>query len=77
MINIVHLGMGPLGRKMVKYAVERGSFNIVGSVDTDPNKAGRELGELCGIDPLGITVSTDLNNAIKDKSVEVALSTYE
>ncbi len=60
---------------MVKYAVERGCFNIVGAVDPDPDKAGRELGELCGIEPLGITVSTNLNDAIKGKSVEVALVT--
>ncbi len=26
---------------MVKYAVERGCFNIVGAVDPDPDKAGR------------------------------------
>lgn len=75
MINIVHLGIGPLGQKMVKYALERGCFNIVGAVDPAPDKAGRDLGELCGIEPLGITVSTNLNDAIKGKSTEVALVT--
>ena len=75
MINIVHLGIGPLGQKMVKYAVERGCFNIVGAVDPAADKAGRELGELCGIKPLGITVSSNLNDAIKGKRAEVALVT--
>jgi 4-hydroxy-tetrahydrodipicolinate reductase len=75
MINTVHLGIGPLGQKMVKYALERGCFEIVGAVDPAPDKAGRDLGELCGIEPLGITVSTNLNDAIKDKTVEVALVT--
>ncbi len=59
MINTVHVGIGPIGQKMVRYAVERGCFNIVGAVDPDPDKAGKELGELCGIEPLGITVSPD------------------
>lgn len=75
MINTVHLGIGPLGQRMVKYAVERGCFNIVGAVDPDPDKAGKELGELCGIEPLGITVSSNLDEAIQGKAVEVALVT--
>ena len=75
MINTVHFGIGPLGQRMVKYAVERGCFNIVGAVDTDPDKAGKELGELCGIEPLGIKVSSNLDEAIGGKPVEVALVT--
>lgn len=43
MENIVHVGIGPLGAKTVRYAVERGCFNIVGAVDTDPEKAGKDL----------------------------------
>jgi 4-hydroxy-tetrahydrodipicolinate reductase len=75
MINIIHLGIGPLGQKMVKYAVERGCFKIVGAVDPAADKADRELGELCGIEPLGIKVSSNLSDAIKGKSVDVALVT--
>ena len=52
MINVVHLGIGPLGQKVVKYAVERGCFNIIGAVDPAPDKAGKDLGELCGIEHL-------------------------
>lgn len=55
--------------------MERACFNIVGAVDSDPDKAGKELGELCGIDPLGIIVCSNLDDAIKDKSAEVALVT--
>lgn len=75
MINTVHLGIGPIGQKIVRYAVERGCFNIVGAVDPDADKAGKELGALCGIGPLGITVSSNLNDAIKGKSAEVAIVT--
>ena len=43
MINTVHVGIGPIGQKMVKYSVERGCFNIVGAVDPDPDKAGKDI----------------------------------
>ncbi len=75
MTNIIHIGIGPLGAKMVGYAVERGCFNIVGAVDTDPAKAGKDLGELCGIDPLGISVSGGLAEAMTGKQIDVALLT--
>jgi len=75
MINTVHVGIGPLGQKMLRYAVERGCFNIVGAVDPDPEKAGKDLGQLCGIEPLGVTVRDNLADAIEGKSVDVALLT--
>lgn len=75
MINTVHVGIGPLGQKIVKFAMERGCFNIVGAVDSDPDKAGKELGELCGINPLGITVCSNLDASIGSKQVDVALVT--
>jgi 4-hydroxy-tetrahydrodipicolinate reductase len=75
MINTVHVGIGPLGQKVLRYAVERGCFNIVGAVDPDPEKAGKDLGQLCGIEPLGVTVRDNLADAIKGQSVDVALVT--
>jgi len=54
MIEIVHTGQGPLGQKMIRSAVERGSFRLAGAVDVDPAKSGREAGEFCGIEPLGV-----------------------
>lgn len=75
MINTLHVGIGPLGQKVLRYAVERGCFNIVGAVDGDPEKAGKDLGQLCGIEPLGITTRDNLADAIKGQSVDVALVT--
>jgi len=75
MINTVHVGIGPLGQKVLRYAAERGCFNIVGAVDPDPEKAGKDLGQLCGIDPLGVTIRDNLADAIKGQSVDVALVT--
>lgn len=75
MISTVHIGMGPLGQKVLKYAVERGCFNIVGAVDLDPEKVGKDLGQLCGLEPLGVTVRDNLKEAIEGQSIDVALLT--
>ncbi len=75
MIDMVHIGLGPLGQKMVKSAVERGSVRIVGAVDTDPAKIGKDLGELCGIRPLGLPISGSLDEALRGQSPQVAVVT--
>ena len=75
MINTIHVGIGPLGQKLIKFATQRDCFNIVGAVDNDPEKAGKDLGELCGIDPLGVVICNELNNSIRNTSAHVALVT--
>jgi 4-hydroxy-tetrahydrodipicolinate reductase len=75
MINIVHVGIGPIGQQMVRFAAGRGCFNIIGAVDSDPDKVDKELGELCGIESLGITVCDNLDDAIKNKLAQAAIVT--
>ena len=75
MIKTVHVGIGPLGQMMLRYAVERGCFNVVGAVDPDPAKTGKDLGQLCGIDPMGILVRDNLGQAIAGQSADVAFVT--
>ncbi len=75
MIGIVHVGLGPLGQMMIRSAVERGSFRIVGAVDTDPAKIGKELGALCGLGPIGVTVRGTLADALRGKAARVAVVT--
>jgi len=75
MIDTVHVGIGPLGQMVVRYAIERGCFRIVGAVDPDPRKAGKDLGELCGIEPLGIIVRSTLADALAKRSADVAFLT--
>ncbi len=75
MIDIIHIGLGPLGQKMIRSAVERGSFRLVGAVDVDPAKIGKDLGELCGVKRLGIPISATLGAALRGKSPQVAMVT--
>ncbi|HBG27804.1 MAG: hypothetical protein A2Y10_04335 [Planctomycetes bacterium GWF2_41_51] len=75
MINVVHLGLGPLGQKIVRFALERRVFNILGAVDPDPAKMGKDLGEFCGLGSLGIPICSSLTEALKGKKAQVAIVT--
>lgn len=75
MINVVQVGLGPLGQKIVRFAQERNGIKIVAAVDPAADKAGKDLGELCGIGKLGIIVSPDLKTALEGKKVDAAVLT--
>lgn len=75
MVKVVQFGLGPLGQKVVRYAVEREGVEYVGAVDPAPDKVGKDLGELCGLKKMGVTVSPDLASALKGKKAQVAVLT--
>jgi 4-hydroxy-tetrahydrodipicolinate reductase len=60
---------------MVRSAVTRGTFRIVGAVDMDPAKIGKDLGELCGLKRMGVPISGSLDEAIRGKSPQAAVVT--
>lgn len=75
MAKAIIIGLGPLGQRVVRYAVERKSITLVGAVDIDPAIVGKDVGKLCGLKSLGITVSPDLKTALKCTKADAALLT--
>jgi 2,4-diaminopentanoate dehydrogenase len=73
-IRVLHFGLGPIGAAVVRQVAERSGFRIVGGVDIDPAKAGRDLGEVAGVGrPLRIKVSADARKAIKASKPDVVV----
>jgi hypothetical protein len=62
-ISVVSYGLGPIGVSIARHALDIG-HRIVGAVDIDPEKVGRDLGTLIGRDPLGVTVAADPAEAL-------------
>ncbi len=73
MINIVHIGLGPVGQKIVRFASERNGIKIIAAVDPASDKIDRDVGKLCSIKPLGIYVCKDLKTALEGKNADVAI----
>jgi hypothetical protein len=57
--RVVCYGLGPIGLGIARLAASRSNIQIVGAIDIDSNKQGRDLGELMGGDPLNVQVSGD------------------
>jgi hypothetical protein len=73
-IRVLHFGLGPIGAAVVRQVAERPGFRIVGGVDIDPAKVGRDLGTIAGVGrPLRIKVSDDPRAAIKRSKPDVVV----
>ena len=45
-IRVLHVGLGPIGAAVVRQVAARKGLKIVGAVDIDPAKIGRDLGDV-------------------------------
>ncbi len=60
-IRVLQMGLGPIGCELVRALSARPQLQLVGAVDIDPAKAGRDVGEIAGIDRLGVLISDRLD----------------
>ncbi|MGH9728208.1 MAG: NAD(P)H-dependent amine dehydrogenase family protein [Candidatus Acidiferrales bacterium] len=60
-IRIVQFGVGPIGASVARLMRQKSAIEITGAIDSDPGKAGRDLGEVVGAAdaPWGIRVSAE------------------
>ena len=67
-------GVGPIGASIVRLMRQKASLEIIGAIDMDPAKAGRDLGEVVGASdaPWGATISAEAE-AMLDRPVDVVV----
>ena len=60
-IRAIQYGVGPIGAAIARLLREKRAVEIIGAIDTDAAKAGRDLGEVAGAPdaPWGVKVSAD------------------
>jgi hypothetical protein len=73
-IRVLHFGLGPIGAAIVQQVAVRPGFKIVGGVDIDPAKVGRDLGDVAGLSKrLGVKVSDDAVRALKSTRPDIVV----
>jgi hypothetical protein len=60
-VRVVQWTTGNVGQRSVRGIVAHPDLELVGCYAWAPDKVGRDVGELCGIDPLGITATDDVD----------------
>ena len=75
-IRIIQYGLGPIGRAVARHVMEREGLKLVGGVDIDPDKIGKDLGQVLGLDhSLSFPVTGTLAETLARTRAEVALHT--
>ena len=59
-IRIVQWTTGNVGQRSVRAVVAHPDFELVGCYAWSADKVGRDVGELCGIEPVGVTTTNDV-----------------
>jgi hypothetical protein len=57
--RVVIWGTGFVGKMVIPEVIRHPGFELVGVGVSDPGKVGRDVGTICGIEPVGIAVTDD------------------
>ena len=61
-ITVAQYGIGPIGAEIARLLLTKPWVKLVAAVDIDPNKIGRDVGEVIGLGrEVGVVVTADLN----------------
>jgi hypothetical protein len=73
-IRVMHFGLGPIGAAIARQIAARPGFKIVGAIDIDEAKVGRDVGDIVGLSKrLGVKVSGDAAKALKSAKADVVI----
>jgi hypothetical protein len=59
-LRVVQWTTGNVGRRSVRAVVANPALELVGCYAWSPEKAGRDVGELCGLGPVGVIATHDI-----------------
>ena len=75
-INVIQYGLGPIGCRSVKYLMERGHFDLVGAIDSDPQKVGVDVGQLAELRvPVGLAITADSTKLLNEADADLVILT--
>ena len=63
-IRVVQWATGNVGRNAIEGVLAHPELELVGAYTYDPAKSGRDVGELCGIDPIGVVATADVDEVL-------------
>jgi 4-hydroxy-tetrahydrodipicolinate reductase len=75
-IQVIQYGLGPIGSAVARHVVERPGLELVGGVDVDPAKVGKDVGEAIGLGrPLGFPVAGKLAHVLARTQADAVIHT--
>ncbi len=74
--RVIQYGLGPIGSAVARHITQRANLKLVGGVDIDPAKTGRDMGAVIGLEqPLGFNVTKTLAETLALAPADVVVHT--
>ena len=74
-IRVIHYGLGPIGLATAKLVLTKPDMEIVGAVDIAKEMVGKDLGEILGVQPLGVHVTDNAERLFAKVQADVVVHT--
>jgi len=73
-VRVAVYGVGAIGTNIAKFILRKKGIEIVAAVDISPEKVGKDLGEILGLEEkLGVVVSSDASSVFSESRPDVTL----
>src|SRR5712691_1478287 len=73
-VRTIHYGIGAIGAEVVRTVANSLEIDIVGAIDANPAKSGKDLGEAAGVGhTMGISVSYEADPLLRDVYADVVV----
>jgi len=74
-VRVVSYGIGVIGQRLANHILSKKGIEIVGAIDIDKKKIGKDLGEMLGREKLGVVISDDVEEVLTSTKPEIVLHT--
>lgn len=76
--KVVHYGLGPIGLNALSLALKKQQIEVVGAVDIDPEKVGKDIGLLLkGKRNYGVMVTDKIEQVLKENRPDIVVHTTQ
>ena len=72
-VKVIIWGLGAMGTGIGKMILTKKGIEIVGALDKDPSKLGKDLGQVLNVENLGIIVSNDAEILMKETKADIVI----
>src|SRR5688572_23264832 len=73
-IRVMHFGLGPIGAAVARQIAGRRGLKIVGAIDVDPAKTGRDIGDVIGLNRrMNLRVQENAAKALKSAKPHIVV----
>jgi hypothetical protein len=62
--RVVQWATGNIGTRSLRSVIEHPQMDLAGVYVHSPDKAGKDAGDLCGVDPVGVTATDDVDEIV-------------